>query len=86
MTQIPQMLDPGSSVPSAASATEPSGKRVVFWLFAALWVATLVTLVYFASITEPEFRTRIYVSLVANLMLPLIAWQAFRWIDQRRKV
>jgi hypothetical protein len=56
----------------------------VFWLFAALWVVTLLTLVYFASITEPDFRTRIYVALVVNLMLPLIAWQAFRWIDQGR--
>jgi hypothetical protein len=43
-----------------------------------------VSLVYFASITEPDFRRRIYVALVVNLMLPLIAWQAFRWIDQRR--
>jgi len=43
-----------------------------------------VSLAYFASITEPDFRRRIYVALVVNLMLPLIAWQAFRWIDQRR--
>lgn len=83
MAQIPQMPET-ASVPSAESATEPSGKRVVFWLFAALWVVTLGTLLYFASITEPGFRRRIYVALVVNLMLPLIAWQAFRWIDQRR--
>jgi hypothetical protein len=76
------------SVGSVSSPTgtegEPSGKRVVFWLFAALWVATALSLVYFASITEPEFRRRIYVALVVNLMLPLIAWQAFRWMDGRR--
>jgi uncharacterized membrane protein YhaH (DUF805 family) len=71
---------------SSAESNEPSGKRVVFWLFAALWVATAVSLVYFASITEPDFRRRIYVALVVNLMLPLIAWQAFRWIDQRRSM
>lgn len=41
-------------------------------------------LVYFAAITEPEFRRRIYVALVVNLMLPFIAWQAFRLIDRRR--
>jgi hypothetical protein len=56
----------------------------VFWLFAALWVFTLLTLVYFASITEPDFRRRIYVALVVNLMLPLIAWQLFRWIEASR--
>lgn len=56
----------------------------MFWLFAALWVATAVSLLYFASITEPDFRRRIYVALVVNLMLPLIAWQAFRWIDASR--
>ncbi|HJQ92995.1 MAG TPA: hypothetical protein VJ874_01785 [Candidatus Thermoplasmatota archaeon] len=43
-----------------------------------------MTLVYFALITEPDFRRRIWVALVVNLMLPLIAWQAFRWIDQSR--
>lgn len=64
--------------------TEPSGRRVIFWLFAGLWVVTAVVLLYFASITEPEFRRRIYVALVVNLMLPLIAWQAFRWIEARR--
>ncbi|MFA5943136.1 MAG: hypothetical protein WC876_01580 [Candidatus Thermoplasmatota archaeon] len=45
---------------------------------------TAVTLVYFALITETDFRRRIWVALVVNLMLPLIAWQAFRWIEQRR--
>ncbi|MHB1260543.1 MAG: hypothetical protein ACYC2H_02380 [Thermoplasmatota archaeon] len=43
-----------------------------------------MTLIYFASITEPDFRRRIYVALVVNLMLPLIAWQAFRLIDTWR--
>ena len=56
----------------------------MFWLFAGLWVITAVVLVYFAIITEPEFRRRIYVALVVNLMLPFIAWQAFRWIEQKR--
>jgi len=72
------------SVQSAASASEPSGRKVVFWLFAGLWLITAAVLLYFASITEPEFRRRIYVALVVNLMLPFIAWQAFRLIDQRR--
>lgn len=44
-----------------------------------------MTLAYFASITEPDFRRRIYVALVVNLMLPLIAWQAFRWIEANRR-
>lgn len=73
------------SVQSVAQSSEPSGRKVVFWLFAGLWVVTAVTLVYFALITEPDFRRRIWVALVVNLMLPLIAWQAFRWIDQRRR-
>ena len=68
-----------------STTNEPSGKRVVFWLFVGLWIVTAVTLVYFASITEPDFRRRIYVALVVNLMLPLVAWQAFRLIDARRK-
>jgi uncharacterized membrane protein YhaH (DUF805 family) len=63
---------------------EPSGRKVVFWLFVGLWVTTAVTLLYFADITHTDFRRRIYVALVVNLMLPLIAWQAFRWIDFRR--
>ena len=41
-------------------------------------------LAYFASITEPGFRRRIYVALVVDLMLPFVAWQAFRWIDSGR--
>ena len=53
-------------------------------MFVGLWVITAVVLVYFAAITEPEFRRRIYVALVVNLMLPFIAWQAFRWIEQAR--
>lgn len=57
----------------------------MFWLFAALWVVTAVVLAYFALITEPEFRRRIWVALVVDLMLPFIAWQAFRLIDARRR-
>ncbi len=56
----------------------------MFWLFAGLWVVTAVVLLYFAAITPEEFRGRIYVALVVNLMLPLIAWQAFRWIEAKR--
>lgn len=67
-----------------SSGSESSGRRVVFWLFAGLWVITAVVLVYFASITEPEFRRRIYVALVVDLMLPFVAWQAFRWIEERQ--
>ena len=85
MTQMSQMPAREPSGPSEPSATEPSGRKVVFWLFAGLWVITAVVLVYFALITEPEFRRRIYVALVVNLMLPFIAWQAFRLIDGRRK-
>jgi hypothetical protein len=48
-------------------------------------VATAVTLLYFAAITEPEFRRRVLVALVVNLMLPLIAWQGFRWIEHRQR-
>jgi hypothetical protein len=44
-----------------------------------------VTLLYFASITEPTFRRRIYLALVGDLMAPLIAWQAFRWIETKRQ-
>lgn len=67
-----------------SATSEPSGRKVIFWLFAGLWVVTAVVLLYFASVTEPEFRRRIYVALVVDLMLPLVAWQAFRWIDQTR--
>ena len=56
----------------------------MFWLFAGLWVVTAVVLVYFAAITETDFRRRIYVALVVDLMLPFVAWQAFRLIDARR--
>ena len=80
MTQMAQMPTIGSSGSSAPSATEPSGRKVVFWLFAGLWVVTAVVLVYFAAITEPQFRRRIYVALVVDLMLPFVAWQAFRLI------
>jgi hypothetical protein len=41
-------------------------------------------LLSFAAITPSGFRTRIYVALVVNLMLPLVAWQAFRLIEARR--
>lgn len=68
-----------SGTPSS-SASEPSGRRVVFWLFVGLWIVTAVVLGYFAYITDEDFRRRIYVALVVNLMLPLIAWQGFRWI------
>jgi hypothetical protein len=56
----------------------------VFWLFVGLWITTAVTLLYFANITHTEFRRRIYVALVVNLMMPLIAWQAFRLIAERQ--
>lgn len=69
----------------AGGGAEPSGKRVVFWLFVGLWVVTAVVLGYFAAITDADFRRRIYVALVVNLMLPLIAWQGFRWIEQHRR-
>jgi uncharacterized membrane protein YhaH (DUF805 family) len=68
----------------SSTTNEPSGRKVIFWLFAGLWIMTAAVLVYFASITEPDYRRRIYVALVVNLMLPLIAWQAFRLIEQRR--
>lgn len=86
MTQMSQMTSPATSVPSETSVTEPSGKRVVFWLFAGLWVMTAVVLVYFALITETEFRRRIWVALVVDLMLPFVAWQAFMLIDARRRI
>lgn len=80
------MTNPQAGAPDEPQgAVEPSGKRVVFWLFAGLWVVTAVVLVYFALITEPQFRRRIWVALVVDLMLPLVAWQAFRWIDARRR-
>lgn len=68
-----------------AAEVEPSGKRVVFWLFACLWVVTAVVLLWFALLAPPDSRRRVYVALVVNLMLPLIAWQAFRWIHARRQ-
>ena len=49
-----------------------------------LWLATAAALLYFASITPWEYRRRIYVALVVNLMMPLVAWQAFRVIEARR--
>jgi hypothetical protein len=45
---------------------------------------TAVVLLSFATITPAEFRRRIYVALVVDLMLPFIAWQAFRWIEGKR--
>ena len=72
---------PFSQIPPA----EPSGRKVILWLFVALSVATAVALLYFATQVDPEFRPRIYVALVGDLMLPVIAWQLFRWIEQHRQ-
>ena len=56
----------------------------MLWLFVALSVATALALLYFASITEPEFRPRIYAALVGNLALPIIAWYVYKHLPRHR--
>ncbi len=73
---------------SAPGDLDLSGRRLVFLLFLVLWIVTLVTLVGFGIWTTQRFDVgtsrRIWVALVANLMLPVIAWQVFRLMNEYR--
>ncbi len=62
----------------------PRGDRFVLGLFAVLAVATIGVLALFASLVEPAYRQRIYVALVANLLLPLFAAAVFVAIEAKR--
>jgi hypothetical protein len=62
----------------------PSGERVIFWLFCGLACFTAFTLIVFSAATPVQFRARVYASLVADLGMPLIAWQALKAIAQSR--
>lgn len=53
---------------------EPSGRRILFWLFVALAVATAFALLLFAQLVEPRFRGRVYGALVLDLSLPVVGW------------
>ncbi len=63
----------------------PRGDRFIMGLFAVLAVATVAVLGLFASIVEPAYRQRIYIALVGNLLLPLIAAAVFAAIDAKRR-
>lgn len=69
---------------SRVSRSEPSGRVVVLWLFIALAAATALILLYFATIVDPEFRPRIYVALVGNLALPIIAWYVYKHLPRHQ--
>jgi hypothetical protein len=43
-----------------------------------------VTLVLFAQAVDRQFRPRIYATMAGDLMAPVIAWQAFRLIEERQ--
>ncbi len=63
----------------------PRGDRFILGLFAVLAVATVATLALFASIVDPAYRTRIYVAMVGNLLLPLVAAAVFVAIEAKRQ-
>lgn len=75
-------------LPPSSSATEshePTGRKVVFWLFVALSIATAAALLIFAQTVEERFRTRVYLSLAADLLIPVVAWFAIKAIEKRRR-
>jgi hypothetical protein len=78
--------DPASDGEQVSSddASDPSGPRVILWLFVALSAGTALALLYFAMQVDPQYRPRIYAALVGDLGIPLIAWQLFRVIEERR--
>lgn len=79
-------MKPTDGAATAAPASEglAAGQRVILWLFVALAVATALTLLYFATLVEPRFRPRIYAALAGDLLLPVVAWFAFRAMARRR--
>jgi len=64
---------------------EVQGERLIFRLFVALAIATAAALLWMAQVVEPQFRTRIYVALAADLLLPVVAWYLLRAIGRMRK-
>ncbi len=62
-----------------------SGARTITVLFAALALATLLSLSLFATMMPPgSDRQRVYVALAGNLMLPLVAIPFFVALQARR--
>jgi hypothetical protein len=67
-------------------------ERLILWLFVALSIGTAIALgiltVAAQGFVKPEdypgVRTRLLVSLAADLMIPIIAWLVLRGIAKRR--
>jgi uncharacterized membrane protein YvlD (DUF360 family) len=58
---------------------------VIFRLFVALAIATAVSLLLFAQLVPAGHpRNRVYVALIGDLMLPVVAWFVLKWIAARR--
>jgi hypothetical protein len=51
----------------------------------ALAACTAAALLYFASITEPQYRPRVYGALALDLALPVVAWFVFKRMKRNRE-
>jgi len=59
-------------------------RRLIFWLFAALAVATAVTLLVFVHTPQGwPYRVIVYRGLAGNLALPVVAWFILSGIGSR---
>lgn len=74
--------DPEGSTPGTVDAIP--AQRLIFWLFAALAVATAVTLLVFVHTPQGwPYRVIVYRGLAGNLALPVVAWFILSGIGSR---
>ena len=75
--------NPHAPLPSR-TLVAADGKRVILWLFLALSLATLVSLLYFATQAPPAARPRVYMALVGNLVMAGLVLLLFVFIGRKR--